>query len=355
MIVICVRSHPEFTSSKYVLLLFTLLKLLYCYHGSPFALSSITLYLFLFRKWPSFLFVAKSSPQLCLSLLDYGTIKKVLSPLNQSTGSCLLEEIELFPPRKRQHIRSLLILHSRSELYVGVRDQVIKIPLKRCSYHKSREWVHVQRNQQTNTVNLSWNGQKKQMCLQRSFKAPSFTRCSLSEGARPLCWSGAFGEIKNPLNQLCLSHWRCPRLPCLAVAHCHWPAHKTTCFLPRAQSCSDRVRVFIRYIEFLSVWKKLHQGINIGKENQRQRPGCEDSLRLGSHPSSHTGKESHLHTLSLAQWAVIGIHKRLKASYYSCGSVIYAAAIMALHHIADAFFPFVVFFLKREFRTEKNR
>uniref|UniRef100_A0A8C7YX44 Sema domain-containing protein n=1 Tax=Oryzias sinensis TaxID=183150 RepID=A0A8C7YX44_9TELE len=70
---------------------------------------------------------------------DYGTIRKVLSPLNQSTGSCLLEEIELFPPRKRQPIRSLLILHSRSELYVGVRDQVIKIPLKRCSYHKTRE------------------------------------------------------------------------------------------------------------------------------------------------------------------------------------------------------------------------
>lgn len=70
---------------------------------------------------------------------DYGTIRKVLSPLNRSTGSCLLEEIELFPPRKRQPIRSLLILHSRSELYVGVRDQVIKIPLKRCSYHKARE------------------------------------------------------------------------------------------------------------------------------------------------------------------------------------------------------------------------
>ncbi|CAL8292861.1 unnamed protein product [Lota lota] len=70
---------------------------------------------------------------------DYGTIRKVLSPLNQSMGNCLLEEIELFPPRKRQHIRSLLILHSRSELYVGVRDQVLKIPLKRCNYHKSRE------------------------------------------------------------------------------------------------------------------------------------------------------------------------------------------------------------------------
>ncbi|CAB1340881.1 unnamed protein product, partial [Coregonus sp. 'balchen'] len=54
---------------------------------------------------------------------DYGTIRKVLSPLNQSMGSCLLDEIELFPPRRRQPIRSLLILHSSSELYVGVRDQ----------------------------------------------------------------------------------------------------------------------------------------------------------------------------------------------------------------------------------------
>lgn len=90
------------------------------------------------RQTPSILFVTKS-PHLPLFLPDYGTIRKVLSPLNLSTGSCLLEEIELFPPRKRQPIRSLLILHSRSELYVGVRDQVIKIPLKRCSYHKSRE------------------------------------------------------------------------------------------------------------------------------------------------------------------------------------------------------------------------
>lgn len=83
------------------------------------------------------LFVTKTHSS--FSLPDYGTIRKVLSPLNQSTGSCLLEEIELFPARKRQPIRSLLILHSRSELYVGVRDQVIKIPLKRCSYHKGRE------------------------------------------------------------------------------------------------------------------------------------------------------------------------------------------------------------------------
>ncbi|KAG9347916.1 hypothetical protein JZ751_003933 [Albula glossodonta] len=70
---------------------------------------------------------------------DYGTIRKVLSPLNQSTGSCLLDEIELFPPRKRQPIRSLLIQHSRSVLFVGVRDQVIKIPLMRCNFHKTRD------------------------------------------------------------------------------------------------------------------------------------------------------------------------------------------------------------------------
>ncbi|KAJ8279716.1 hypothetical protein COCON_G00067820 [Conger conger] len=70
---------------------------------------------------------------------DYGTIRKVLSPLNQSAGSCLLDEIELFPPRKRQPIRSLLIQHSRSVLFVGVRDQVIKIPLMRCNFHKTRQ------------------------------------------------------------------------------------------------------------------------------------------------------------------------------------------------------------------------
>ncbi|GAA6099044.1 semaphorin-5A isoform X1 [Tachysurus ichikawai] len=70
---------------------------------------------------------------------DYGTIKKVLSPLNRTTGSCLLDEIELFPSRRREPILSLLILQSRSELFVGVRDQVIKIPLMRCNFHKSRE------------------------------------------------------------------------------------------------------------------------------------------------------------------------------------------------------------------------
>uniref|UniRef100_A0A3B3T732 Sema domain-containing protein n=1 Tax=Paramormyrops kingsleyae TaxID=1676925 RepID=A0A3B3T732_9TELE len=70
---------------------------------------------------------------------DYGTIRKVLSPLNQSTGSCLLDEIELFPPGRRQPIRSLLLQHGRSVLFVGVQDQVIRVPLVRCGFHRTRE------------------------------------------------------------------------------------------------------------------------------------------------------------------------------------------------------------------------
>ncbi|XP_048669940.1 semaphorin-5A isoform X1 [Marmota marmota marmota] len=69
---------------------------------------------------------------------DYGTIKKVRAPLNQSLGSCLLEEIELFPERRREPIRSLRILHSQSVLFVGLREHVVKIPLKRCQFHRTR-------------------------------------------------------------------------------------------------------------------------------------------------------------------------------------------------------------------------
>lgn len=99
------------------------------------------------------------------------------------------------------------------------------------------------------------------------------------------------------------------------------------------------VCVFIRYIEFLFVLKTFLQGINIGQENLRQRPGVwRLTTRLGSHPSSHAEKDSHLHSLSLTQWAVIGIHRRVKASYYSCGSVMYAATIMALHHLFLTFY-----------------
>lgn len=73
-----------------------------------------------------------------IAFTDYGTIKKVRAPLNQSLGSCLLEEVELFPERRREPVRSLRILHSHSVLFVGLREHVVKIPLKRCQFHRTR-------------------------------------------------------------------------------------------------------------------------------------------------------------------------------------------------------------------------
>ncbi|XP_042853608.1 semaphorin-5A isoform X2 [Panthera tigris] len=69
---------------------------------------------------------------------DYGTIKKVRAPLAPAAGSCLLEEIELFPERRGEPIRSLQLLHSRSALFVGLQEHVAKIPLKRCQFHRTR-------------------------------------------------------------------------------------------------------------------------------------------------------------------------------------------------------------------------
>ncbi|XP_072431618.1 semaphorin-5A isoform X1 [Chiloscyllium punctatum] len=69
---------------------------------------------------------------------DYGTIKKVLAPLNQSGSGCLLEEIELFPINQRDRVRNLQILHSQSVLFVGLQEHVIRLPLKRCSFYRSR-------------------------------------------------------------------------------------------------------------------------------------------------------------------------------------------------------------------------
>nr|KAF6442212.1 semaphorin 5A [Rousettus aegyptiacus] len=71
-------------------------------------------------------------------LNDYGTIKKVRAPLTETSGSCLLEEIELLPRRQREPIRSLLILHSQSALFVGLREHVAKVPLRRCQFHSTR-------------------------------------------------------------------------------------------------------------------------------------------------------------------------------------------------------------------------
>uniref|UniRef100_A0A4X1T9N6 Sema domain-containing protein n=1 Tax=Sus scrofa TaxID=9823 RepID=A0A4X1T9N6_PIG len=69
---------------------------------------------------------------------DYGSIKKVRAPLTQSSGGCMLEEIELFPERRPEPIRSLQILHSQSVLFVGLREHVAKIPLKRCQFYRTR-------------------------------------------------------------------------------------------------------------------------------------------------------------------------------------------------------------------------
>ncbi|XP_060256258.1 semaphorin-5A isoform X2 [Ovis aries] len=69
---------------------------------------------------------------------DYGTIKKVRAPLTQTSGGCVLEEMELFPERRPEPVRSLRILHSQSVLFAGLREHVAKIPLKRCQFYRSR-------------------------------------------------------------------------------------------------------------------------------------------------------------------------------------------------------------------------
>ncbi|XP_072109570.1 semaphorin-5A isoform X1 [Mobula birostris] len=69
---------------------------------------------------------------------DYGTIKKVLVPVNQSGSGCLLEEIELFPADRREPIKNLQILHSQSVLFVGLQEHVIRLPLKRCTFYRSQ-------------------------------------------------------------------------------------------------------------------------------------------------------------------------------------------------------------------------
>lgn len=57
--------------------------------------------------------------------------------MNQTSSSCLLEEIELLPKSQREPIRSLQILHSQSVLFVGLQEHVIKVPLKRCLFYKT--------------------------------------------------------------------------------------------------------------------------------------------------------------------------------------------------------------------------
>ncbi|KAF7240448.1 Semaphorin-5A [Varanus komodoensis] len=69
---------------------------------------------------------------------DHGTIKKVLAPVNQTASSCLLEEIEIFPASRWEPVRSLQILPGQSALFVGLQRSVVKIPLKRCPFYRTR-------------------------------------------------------------------------------------------------------------------------------------------------------------------------------------------------------------------------
>lgn len=71
-------------------------------------------------------------------LTGYGTIKKVRAPLSSDASGCLLEEIELFPERRGEPIRSLQILHSQSALFVGLQEHMAKILLKRCPFYRTR-------------------------------------------------------------------------------------------------------------------------------------------------------------------------------------------------------------------------
>uniref|UniRef100_A0A672L385 Semaphorin 5B n=1 Tax=Sinocyclocheilus grahami TaxID=75366 RepID=A0A672L385_SINGR len=68
---------------------------------------------------------------------EYGTILKALATTNKSLQGCYLEEMQLFPPGLREPILSLQILHGDRTLFVGLNDKVMKIPLARCSSHKT--------------------------------------------------------------------------------------------------------------------------------------------------------------------------------------------------------------------------
>uniref|UniRef100_A0A673K4J7 Semaphorin-5B-like n=1 Tax=Sinocyclocheilus rhinocerous TaxID=307959 RepID=A0A673K4J7_9TELE len=67
----------------------------------------------------------------------YGTILKALATTNKSLQGCYLEEMQLFPPGLREPILSPQILHGDRTLFVGLNDKVMKIPLARCSSHKT--------------------------------------------------------------------------------------------------------------------------------------------------------------------------------------------------------------------------
>lgn len=111
----------------------------------------------------------------------------------------------------------------------------------------------------------------------------------------------------------CLSHWRCPRLLSIRLSHCFPPVIIKLCAFCLPCPVLLQLCVFSRYIDLLSVWKMLHQGINICEEKpEAEARVSRRSTRLESHPSSRAEEESHLHSLSLAQRAVIGIYRRVR-------------------------------------------
>uniref|UniRef100_A0A8C0R5Y1 Semaphorin-2A n=1 Tax=Canis lupus dingo TaxID=286419 RepID=A0A8C0R5Y1_CANLU len=73
-----------------------------------------------------------------IHVIYLATGRSLRAPLTPAAGSCLLEEIEIFPEQRAEPIRSLQILHSQSALFVGLQEHVAKIQLKRCQFYRTR-------------------------------------------------------------------------------------------------------------------------------------------------------------------------------------------------------------------------
>ncbi|KAH0504413.1 Semaphorin-5B [Microtus ochrogaster] len=69
---------------------------------------------------------------------ESGTILKALSTASRNLRGCYLEELHVLPPGRLEPLRSLRILHSARALFVGLSDQVLRVPLERCLTYRSR-------------------------------------------------------------------------------------------------------------------------------------------------------------------------------------------------------------------------
>uniref|UniRef100_A0A8C5KGN7 Semaphorin-2A n=1 Tax=Jaculus jaculus TaxID=51337 RepID=A0A8C5KGN7_JACJA len=184
---------------------------------------------------------------------DYGTIKKVRAPLNHTSGSCLLEEIELFPERRGQPIRSLKILHSQSVLFVGLQEHVAKIPLKRCQFYHTRsivgwDWKCLLSPRSLHSI--FWAQNTRNLTVDGNFGPWSpWTSCAHTDGnavGSCLCRSRS---CDSPAPQC--GGWQCQG-PSMEIANCSrnggwtpwtsWSPCSTTCaigFQVRQRSCSN--------------------------------------------------------------------------------------------------------------------